>query len=231
MKLDVEYGEVQILPSSNGIDFSLPFSITNNGYYELADLNLMTRVTDPNKTVVDITETFVSSIQKGSKVTETHTISIDLDSIMSMDHVFLLLNDSFFNVEVFADLNFARTVPVQLSTNVTIPWGAPFANFSTGAISVSPHNSTHVETTIPISFENHAIIDVTGILEVKVYNDSNELIASGSASINVLSQQTYGADLILFARQQDAYELSSSGKMRLIFETPAFAVEWWEQYG
>ena len=44
-------GEAQVLPTSNGIKFSLPFSIDNNGYYEIADLNVTTRVTDPDGAV------------------------------------------------------------------------------------------------------------------------------------------------------------------------------------
>lgn len=231
MNLGINIGEVQMLPSSNGITFSLPFSITNNGYYELADLNLTTRVTDPNGTVLDVTKTFVPSIPQGTNVNATHTIPIDLDSILSMDYVPLLLNDSSFNVEIFAGLNFARAVPVQLSTNATIPWGAPFAHFSMGTISVSPHNSTHVEATIPVSFENHAIIDITGTLKLEVYNDSNEHIASGMASINAPSQQSYADSLLVYARQQDISKLTSSGNMHIIFETPVFTVEWWEPYG
>jgi hypothetical protein len=231
MNLGINLGEVEMLPSSNGITFSLPFSITNNGYYELADLNLTTRVTDLNGTVFDITETFVPSIPRDSNVSATHTISVDLDSILSMEHVSLLLNDSSFNVEIFAGLNFARAVPVQLSTNATIPWGAPFAHFSLGRISVSPHNSTHVEATIPVSFENHAVIDITGTLKLEVYNDSNEHIASGMASVNAPSQQSYADDLIVYTRQQDVSKLTSSGNMHVIFETPVFVVEWWEQYG
>jgi hypothetical protein len=231
MNLGIDVGEVQMLPSSNGIAFSLPFGIINNGYYELADLNLTTRVADQNGTVFDVTETLVSSIPRGSNVNATHTISVDLDDILSMDHVSLLLNDSFFNVEIFAGLNFARAVPVQLSTNATIPWGAPFGHFSIGTISVSPHNGTHVEARIPVSFENHAVIELTGTLTVEVYSDSNERITSGTASINIPSQQSYADRLLGYAKQQDASKLTGNVKMHVIFETPAFKVEWWEQDG
>jgi len=227
--LGIDVGDVQMLPSSNGIAFSLPFSITNNGYYELADLNLTTRVTDPDGTVFDVTETFVPSIPRGSNVNATHTISVDLNSIMSMDHVSLLLNDSFFNVDIFAGLNFAQAIPAQISTNATIPWGAPFAQFSTGRVSVSPHNSTHVEAEMPVSFENHAVLDITGTLKVEVCNDSNEPIASGVANINASSHQSYADDIILYALQQDASALTNSGNIHVIFETPVFVVEWWEQ--
>jgi len=231
MNLGINVGEVQMLPSSNGITFSLPFSITNNGYYELADLNLTTRVTDPDGTVLDLTETFVASIPQDTTVNASHTIPIDLDSILSMDHVALLLNDSSFNVEIFAGLNFARAVPVQLSTNVTIPWGAPFAHFSIGRISVSPHNRTHFEATIPVSFENHAIIDITGTLKLEAYNNSDEQIASGITDISVAPQQSYADRILVYPRQQDVSKLTGSGNMHMIFENPLFTVDWWEPYG
>jgi hypothetical protein len=231
MNLGVNLGETQILPSSKGIIFSLPFSINNSGYYEIADLNLTTRVTDPNGTVLDQTETFVPSIPRGTNVNATHTIPIDLDTILSMDHVPLLLNDSEFNVEIFVGLNFARTVPVQLSTNATIPWGAPFANFTIGRITVSLHNSTHEEASIPVSFENHAILDLTGTLKLDFYTDSQRLIASGETAIDVPSQQGYTDRILAYPRQQDASILTGSGDVYVTFETPMFTVEWWEHYG
>jgi hypothetical protein len=213
MNVGINLGEVQMLPSSKGIIFSLPFSITNNGYYELTDLNLTTRVTDPDGTVLDLTETFVLSIPQGTNVNASHTIPIDLDTIMSMDHVSLLLNDSSFNVEIFAGLNFARAVPVQLSANVTMPWGAPFAYFSVGTI------------------ENHAILDITGTLKLEFYNNSDEQIVSGMAVISVPSQQSYSDRILVYTKQQDISKLTGSGNMHVIFETPMFTVEWWEPYG
>ena len=231
MNLDVKIYEAQMLPSNNGISLSLPFVINNNGYYEIADLNLTTRVTDLNGTLVDQTETIVSSIPPGTTVNSSHTIDIDLEDVMSMDHVTLLLNDSEFNVEIFAGLNFARIIPAQISQNTTIPWGAPFAGFSLGAMSVSTHNSTHVEAIMPVSFENHAVLDISGNLKLEFYNGSQERIASGSTAISVPSQNSYAHNISMYAAQKDAPKLTSSGNLHLIFETPMFTVDWWEPYG
>jgi hypothetical protein len=231
MSLGVNLGEVQLLPSSKGITFSLPFSIDNNGYYEIADLNLTTRVTDSEETVLDLTETFVPSIPRGSAINASHTIPIDLDAILELDYLPLLLEDSEFNVELFVGLNFARAVPVQLSTNATIPWGAPLAQFSIGEISVSTHNRTHVEASIPVSFENHAILDITGTLRLGVYNDSESLITSGKTAVNAPSQQSYSDRIVMYPRQQDATKVTGSGRIHVVFENPVFTVEWWEQYG
>ena len=231
MNLGVNLGEVQMLPSSKGITFSLPFSIDNNGYYEIADLNLTTRVTDPDGTLIDLTETFVQSIPRDTTVNATHTIPIDLDSILSLDYLPFLFEDSEFNVEIFVGLNFARAVPVQLSTNATIPWGAPLADFSVGSVSVSPLNSTHAEASIPLSFENHAILDLTGTLTLELYNDSQNMITSGETAIRVPSQQSYSDRIVMYTSLQDASKVTSSGKVHVIFETPMFTVDWWDQYG
>jgi len=231
MNLGVNLGEVQMLPSSKGITFSLPFSIDNNGYYEIADLNLTTCVTDPDGTLIDLTETFVQSIPRDTTVNATHTIPLDLDSIMSMDYLPFLFEDSEFNVEIFVGLNFAQAVPVQLSTNATIPWGAPLADFSVGSVSVSPLDSTHAEASMPLSFENHAILDLTGTLTLELYNDSQNMITSGETVIRVPSHQSYSDRIVMYTSLQDASKVTSSGKVHVIFETPMFTVDWWDQYG
>ncbi len=230
-KLVVSFGEVEMLPSSQGITFSVPFSINNDGYYELADLNLTTCVTDPDGTILDQSETFIPSIPPGTNVNETHKVLINLDTLMSIDYIPLLLNDSSFEVEFFGSLNFARVVPVQLSTNTTISWGAPFAHFSVGRISVSSHNRTHGEVSIPVSFENHAILDLKGTLKLEFYSDPQEQIAFGQTDINVPSQQSYNDIINAYPREQDISRISSSGDVHVIFETPAFVVDWWEPYG
>ncbi|PVX27203.1 MAG: hypothetical protein CW716_03545 [Candidatus Bathyarchaeum sp.] len=231
LNVGVNIGEAQMLPTSSGIKFSLPFSINNDGYYEIADLNLTTRVTDPDGAVLDLTETFVESVPQGETVNASHTIEVALDEILSMDHLTLMLNDSNFTVEIFAGLSFARAVPVELSTNVSLPWGAPFADFQIGELSVSQHNSSHIEAAIPVSFENHAIIDITGTLKMEVYSSSDEHITSGVTNINVASQQNFGDSILLYARPQDASKLTGSGRVHILFETHLFTVDWWEHYG
>jgi hypothetical protein len=231
MNLDVNIGEIQMSPSSTGIKFEAPFSINNEGYYELADLNLTTRVTDVNRTVLDLTETTIPSIPQGSTINESHTISIDLDTILSMDLIPLLTKDSSFNIEIFVGLNFARVIPTQLSTNITIPWGAPLAKFSVGDISFSSYNETHDESLIPISFENHAILDIQGRLQLDVYNENNELITSGETTISVPSQQWYNDGIKAYPLIQDSLKFTGNGMIEVIFETPMFAVEMWEPYG
>ena len=231
MNLKVTIGDVNMLPSSRGINFSLPFSIINDGYYEITDLNITTRVTDTAGTLIDLTKTIIPSIPKNTSVDSSHTIEIEIDNILSIDHLNLLLNDSEFDVEIFAGLNFAGAVPVQLSLNTTIPWGAPFAQFTLGEINISPHNNTHVQATIPVSFENHAVLDTYGTLKLEVYDGSQNIISAGVTSISVPSEQIFSDSISLFVTQENALKLSNTESYHIIFETPMFSVDWWETCG
>jgi len=231
MGINFGVGELEMLPSTNGMTFSLPFYINNNGYYDLADLNITTRVTDNSGGLIDQTETFVPSISVGENVSAAHSIEIDLDDILSMDHTTLLLEDGEFNVEIFGGLDFARAVPVEISLNTTIPWGGPFADFSIGTVTASMLNSSHGEISIPISFENHAILDISGTVKLEVYNNYQQKIASGQALINAPSQQSYSGRIRVSVDQQNVMQITSSGRIHIIFETPMFTVDWWEHYG
>lgn len=230
MNLGINIGEIQIFPLGDGITFSLPFSISNNGYYEIADLNITSRVTDYDGKVLDTSETLIHSIQQGTNISDSHQVSVDLDSILTLDKEFLLLEDSEFHVEIFAGLNFARAVPVQLSTNTTIPWGAPFANLSIGHFSVSPYNLTHVRARLPLSFENHALLDISGTLLIEVYNNTSEPLTTGMTRIDVPSGSIYSDDFYVIVHQTDVTELIDGGLLHMVFETPMFTLEWDEQY-
>jgi len=230
-QLGLNVGEVQMLPSGEGINFSLPFSISNNGFYELADLNVTTRVKSLDEILLDRSETLIPSIPKGTTVNSTHKITLDLETIMSIDYVPLLLNDSVFEVELFAALNFARAIPIQVSTKTTIPWGAPLSQFSVGRPSISTFNSTHGEATIPVSFANHAVLDLTGKLKLDFLSFSREVIAFGGTTINVPSGASYIGEIHVYPTQQDVSKLTGEIDVRVIFETPMFVVEWEESYG
>jgi len=141
------------------------------------------------------------------------------------------LTDSFFNVEIFAGLNFARVVPVQLSTNTTIPWGAPFYNFSVLEISTLPHNATSNKVVIPVNFENHAFLGITGAVRLEIYNNVNERVASGTTSLDVPSGHRYDGQIVTYLNLVDVPRLTESGKVHVIFEAPMFVLEWWTPYG
>ena len=113
MNMGITIGQVEMLPSTRGLTFSLPFTISNGGYYEIADLNVTTRVTDPDGALVDVSNTVIPSIPQGSNITASHDVSIDLENILSLNRESLLLEDGEFNVQVFAGLDCRGAETIQ----------------------------------------------------------------------------------------------------------------------
>jgi len=231
VQLDLTIGEVYVSPSSDGINFFLPFSIINNGYYDLDNLNLTTHITDPDEKLSIHSNTLIPLIPQGTTLNATHRVLVDLDTITSIEHVPLLLNDSYFETEIFVSLNFARAIPIQVSTNTTIPWGAPLSHFSLGSISFSSFNSTHVQATMHVSFGNHATLNLIGTLKLEFYSDSQELLAYGESAINVSSQRDYNGEIRVYAKQEDLPKIPPRGNVQVTLETPMFVAEWEESYG
>jgi hypothetical protein len=229
MNLGVGFGEVEFFPSINGVVLSLPFFINNTGYYDISELNISTRIIDSNGTLLKLSQTFVPLVSRGSNVEAAHNISIESDDIM--ERIELVFNDSSFVFDTSITLNFANIVPVQMSMNMTMPWGAPFSNVSVGEISRLPFNATHDRVVVPLSFENHSFFDVTGTMNFEIYNDVEELVTSGETSLDVQSESTYDEQVDMYLSLTDASRLTESGKVRLIFETSMFTVEQWIEYG
>ncbi len=229
MNLDIDLGEPQYFPSNEGVVLSLPFSINNSGYYDISELNVTTRIEDSNGTLLTVSNTFVPLVSKGNNVEAAHNISIELSD--ATERTELIFNDSFFVSDTFVALNFAHIVPVQMSMNMTVPWGAPFYNVSVGEISDLPFNITHVRVVVPVSFENHSFLDITGTAQLEIYNDVNELVTSGETSLDVRSQSTYNEQVDTYISLADVSKLTESGNVHFIFETPMFTVERWMPYG
>jgi len=227
---DMGFGEAQFFSSNEDVVVSLPFFINNNGYYDISELNVTTLMTDYNGTLSTRSETFVPLVASGNKIETAHNISIDLSDI-SMEYVGIFFNDGSFGLDSFITLNFANVIPVQGSINMTIPWGAPFSNLSVGEPFVLPYNITHSEVVIPVSFENHSYLDIAGMMQLEVYNDMDELVTSGQASLDVPSHYAYNEQVEAYSSFEDVSKLTESGEVHFVFETSMFTVEQWVTYG
>ena len=215
MNIRMSLGQPQIFPSSGFIVVSVPLFVNNTGLYDLSELNMTVAVMDYNGSLVSTSATFVPSIPRGSSIETAHNVSMSLDDITSklLDYLF---NDTVFNVDLSAKLNFARAIPFQASMNMTIPWGAPLYNFSIGQISYNYLNLTHQELIIPISFENHSpYFGVDGFMQVKIYNDNDELLGFTVSDLNVPSHSSYNSQVEIVV---DVSKITGSGEVRFYFE-------------
>lgn len=216
----MNFGEPQVSVSNGFLVVSIPLFINNTGFYDLSELNITANVMDHNGSLVATSSTFVPLILRDSNVKTTHNVSMSLDDIISKAQIYLF-NDTIFNVNASMKLIFAHAIPFQVSMNTTIPWGAPFYNFSIGEISYVYHNLTHQGVIIPLSFENHSpYFGVDGTMRVELFNSRGESVGSETLSMDVPPHSGYNGQVELVA---DASKLTPSGELCFFFETSLFS--------
>jgi len=216
--LQLQIGEPQIdLNQNNEIYFSLPITIANNGFYDLGSFNISARVLDENGFQIIRNSTFIPIIKKGENTTAFHIMAINTSDLLQNTYINYLISDSEFKVEATIGMSIAQLIPIQVSRNFTVPWGAPFYNITFSDPQYSEFNTTHLLVTIPVEFENHAFFDVNGAIQVKMYNDVDLLVGSGQATFEVPQHSSYDGVVEFYVSITNVTE---TGYFEVYFLTP-----------
>jgi hypothetical protein len=184
--------------------------INNTGSSDLKELNLTTQVFDPNGIELSKSCSSVAVVPQHENVTILHNITLSVDKLLQNDSQFLF-EDSNLTMTMFGGVSLAGLLPSTISSNMTLPWGAPLYNFSLGKPQFSLFNNTHSLLTIPISFENHAWFNVAGNLKVGAYGTDNVVQFEGQTDVNALAKCPYNDGIELYAPVQTNGILAFSG--------------------
>jgi hypothetical protein len=206
------------LTSDNKIVFSLPITIDNKGYYNIGSFNITTEISDYESFIITQGSTFIPVIEKGKQITATHNVTININDLLQNSQNYLF-NDTELKVHETVGMKLAEAIPVQASTNLSMPWGAPLYNFTLGEIEYTAFNGTHMTATIPISFENHASFDLTGNIQIRMYNSTRTLIGEGQTTIEAPQNAPYHGHAEL---NVPIVEITENGYFEVYFSTPFF---------
>jgi hypothetical protein len=213
------FGEPQMSANTNGeMTFSLPVTITNRGFYNIGAFTIETQVFDSGGLSVVRGSTVVPLVRKNDEVTITHNMTIDAGDLLKSDSNYLF-NDGDLMIYAAVGMEIAEVIPVEASTNFTAPWGAPLYNFALGEPSYAPYNATHFVVTIPVSFENHAFFDLTGTMQIRMYNSTGRRIGWGEMSLNAYADSPYSGSIDFYVSMVG---VTSTGSFRVYFYTPLF---------
>lgn len=221
--LQFDFGEPQIgITSDNKILFSLPITIINKGYYNIGFFNVTTEVSDKEGFTITRGTTFIPIIQKGKGITTTHNTTIDVNDLLQSNQAcaFYLFNGTELKILEVVSMRIAEVIPVQASTNLSIAWGAPLYNFTLGEIEYIACNQTHLRAIIPISFENHAFFDLTGSIQICMYNSTDMLVDEGQTTIEARQNSPYRGYIELYVLTA---EMTETGYFEVYFLTPFFS--------
>jgi len=215
----LDFGEPQIDTTSEyKILFSLPITVDNKGYYSIGSFNVTTEISDKEGFIITRSSTFISKIEQGKEIKTAHNVTIDIEAL-SQDNQEYLFNDTELEIHEIIGLKLANVIPVQDSTNFSIPWGAPLYNFALGKIEYMAYNRTHIRAIVSISFENHAFFDLTGNIQISMYKNPNIFLSQGQTTVNASQSAQYRGQIELTV---PIAGISENGYFEAYFLTPFF---------
>jgi len=221
--IKLEFGEPQIsLTSGDRVLFSFPIAIANKGYYNLADLNVSTEILSEQNQPIAWGHSFIPIISKGEALNTTHNIELNLTELLQRSPR-LMFNDTELGINRTVSMRAAEVIPIQVSSNNSMPWGAPLYNFTLGtpefAAIVSPGSTARYRVIVPMSFENHAFFDLTGTVQGRMYNNTNMLIGEDQVVIEARQSSSYHGSLEFYV---PATDLTIGGHFEVLFAAPFF---------
>jgi len=208
------FGPYAMTTYDGTVTASLPFHIANGGLYDISNLNLTTQINDERGVHISDSSTFVQLIPRGRNVSLTHNMPMSISQMSAENLSYLLFNDSTFYVDIALKLSFANTVPFKISTNSTMPWGAPLSN-----LTLNTPNPTPAGVIVPFSFENHSFFELNGTMSLEIVDYSDNVVGQKVINFNVQPQSGYrtGIDVSISG---DPRNIRNA---RLTFHTSAFS--------
>jgi len=219
--LQFDFGDPQVsVTPENKLLLSMPITITNVGYYNIGFFNVTTEISDEEGFTIIRGSTLVPIIKKGDTVITAHNMTIDVNDLLQ-NHQNFLFNDTEVRINEMIGMRIAEVIPVQASTNFSEPWGAPLYNFALGEIEYSAYNLTHLRAIVPLSFENHALFDLTGNIQMRMYNSTDSLLGEGQTTIDAAQNSPYNGYIELYVPSAG---ITANGRFEVDFITPFFNI-------
>lgn len=196
--LRVNLGQMQVNSEQGSqLVLSFPVSIVNTGFYNLDQFNVSTVVFNANGSMLAQGFTSIPTVLHEQTVNVTHDLDVNLTDLVQTNRD-MLFSDSQLTANMSVNMRAAGAIPIRASSNITIPWGAPFYNLVIGNPEFSAYNSTYSRVVVPVSFENHAFFNLTGSVRLRMYDNSNMLLARTRISLDVPQYSPYNGIVELF---------------------------------
>jgi hypothetical protein len=161
---------------------SFPFYIDNRGVYDFSDINITVRAEAKGKGLVQVSRS-IPVVPAHSMWNGSYDLNFSLSDVVNRNRA-LLFEDFDVNLNVSIFFRVAYLIGFGIETNMSMPWGAPFYNFS--LISVR-YDSASESFVVLLSFKNQAPFSFDGLLSIMLLNEEGEVLGSDDRFIDVSS--------------------------------------------
>jgi hypothetical protein len=217
--IEIQFGDPEIFLSDNNVlVIMLSMKINNKGYYHIREFLLKTEVKDENGIKISNQQTYVDIIPARMQTWVKHNITFILNDLTGI--ISLLFKDANLTLTSEVELKFTELLPVELYTNTSYLWGAPFHNFTLGEPAFEQYNYTYSILSLPLNFENHSFFNITGTVYLKVFNEQDDIVSAAKFPIEVYSGSKYSDRLKIYVKNT---EIPIGGRVELFFESETFS--------
>jgi hypothetical protein len=182
--------------SVNGENFviSVPVNISNNGLFDLQNLEINSTVFEGGVELFNST-TLISSIEPNSEATFAHNLTVNLPDFLE-GHRDLLFDDSELRAAESVCVVLASLFPAGVDFNSTYSWGAPLNGFNASNLLFQPINSTTVQVSLDVAFNNHATFSLEGNVTLSAFSGA-EQVAVQTLQLSVGSGGSFSSPIRL----------------------------------
>lgn len=193
-QIQVHVGDPSYSIDGENFILSVPINISNNGLFDLQGLRINSTVFDGGVELFNST-TLVSSIEHESETTFTHNVTVNLPDFLG-SHKDFLFNDSELQAAESVHVVLASLLPVGVDFNNTYSWGAPLNGFTASNLLVQPVNSTTVQVSLDVAFNNHATFSLKGNVTLSVFSGADQ-VAGQTLQLSVNSGSSFSSPIQL----------------------------------
>jgi hypothetical protein len=217
--LQFDFGEPQTgTTADNRLFFSMPIKIFNRGFYDIGYFNVTSQIMRGDGAIVASGTTFVPVIRKGEEIATTHMVTVSIGDLLQGNQNFLF-NNAELRICESMGMRVAEMIPVQVSTNFSVPWGAPLYGFALGAPEYSTYNATHLRVVVPVSFENHSFFDLAGTIQLRMLDSMSAFVGYGQTPVEARQSSSFNGFVEFYVEPP---ELTGSGRFEVSFLSPIF---------
>ena len=212
-----DFGQPQTgTTADNRLFFTMPIRVLNRGLYNIGNFNVTSQVMRTDGAIVASGATFVPVIRKGEEISTSHMVTASINDLLQNSQNYLF-NDAELRICESVGMSVAEMIPVQASTNFSMPWSAPLYGFALGKPAYSMYNATHFRVVVPVSFENHSFFDLTGTVQLRMLNSTGAFVGDGQTPIMARQTSSYNGNIELHIEAQG---LTQSGSFEVSFLSP-----------
>lgn len=194
LKPSVDLGALQMSTAGTVTKIQIPVNITNKGPLSISDINVQATVTDSAGDKLASGGVGPVTIAAGTTSNLVLLFTLDTSNLPSSALQSLVTTSQNLTLSVVVATSLPPFLKLSGTASAALPWGAPVANLRVGTPNLAPYNSTAIQVSVPVSFDNdNQFMSINGAGMISLVDAGGRQVARGTVQLNAPSGSHFDA--------------------------------------